>query len=99
MALIPAADPRLIRTPDKRPYLAFAERGQIVQHEEAEAMDITVTRAADDPTAWTLTDLLRRPLGRVTGAGRRFVIEPQVRAGPALTGLRWEPYASLDEAL
>jgi hypothetical protein len=66
-------------------------------------MDITVTPTPERPpwvqNAWTLTDLLGRPLGRVTGAGRRFVIEPQVRAGPGLTGLRWGPYASLDEAL
>ena len=28
-------------------------------------MDITVTRAADDRRAWTLTDLLGRPMGRI----------------------------------
>ena len=62
-------------------------------------MDVIVTQAADDRTAWTLTDLLGRPMGHITGAGSRFVVEPEERARPGLTGLRWGPYASLDEAL
>ena len=62
-------------------------------------MDITVTRAANDRTAWTLTDLLGRPMGRITGAGHRFVIEPDDRVRSSMAGLKWGPYASLDAAL
>jgi hypothetical protein len=62
-------------------------------------MDITVTRAADDRLAWDLTDLLGRPVGRITGAGHRFVIEPGERAQSSMAGLKAGPYASLDEAL
>src|SRR3982750_4838816 len=44
-------------------------------------MDITVTRAADGRRAWTLTDLLGRPLGRITQArGPGFMIDPDKRA-------------------
>lgn len=62
-------------------------------------MDVTVTRAKDDPQTWTLADLLGRPVGYITGAGRRFVIEPDERARASLTGLKWGPYPSLNEAL
>ena len=62
-------------------------------------MDITVTRAAANWMAWNLTDLLGRPVGRITGAGHRFVIEPDDRVRASLIGLKWGPYASLDEAL
>ena len=62
-------------------------------------MDITVTRSGNDRTAWTLTDLLGRPVGRITGASHRFTIEPDERVRASLIGLKWGPYASLDEAL
>jgi hypothetical protein len=62
-------------------------------------MDITVTRAADDRLAWDLTDLLGRPVGRITGAGHRFAIEADERTRALMAGLKWGPYASLDEAL
>ncbi len=62
-------------------------------------MDLIVKRAAEDQTVWTLTDLLGRAFGRITGAGCRFVIEPEERVRPSLTGLNWGPYASLDDAL
>ena len=44
-------------------------------------MDITVTRAGDCRNAWTLTDLLGRPMGRITDArGPGFIIDPDERA-------------------
>src|SRR3954471_9648173 len=69
----------LIRTPDKRHYLAFANPGPIGPH-EAEAMDIRVTRAFSVPKAWTLTDLLGRPFGRIAEApGGQVFIDPNER--------------------
>ena len=62
-------------------------------------MDITVTHTADDRLTWDLTDLLGRPVGRITGAGRRFAIEADGRTRALMAGLKWGPYVSLDEAL
>jgi hypothetical protein len=62
-------------------------------------MDITVTRAADDRLAWDLTDLLGRPVGRITGAGQQFVIQPDERVCSAMDSVRWGPHPSLDAAL
>ena len=60
---------------------------------------MTVTRAEDDGQTWTLTDLLGRPVGRIQGAGQRFVVQSDERVRPMMAGVRWGPYASLDEAL
>jgi hypothetical protein len=63
-------------------------------------MDITVTRAADCRRAWTLTDLLGRPLGRITPArGPGVIIEPHERAPAVMDEVPLGPFASLDEAL
>ena len=63
-------------------------------------MDITVTRAADDPRAWNLTDLLGRPMGRIMQArGPGFMIEPAERAYRIMGGVPLGPYTSLEEAL
>ena len=44
-------------------------------------MDVIVTRAAYCPKAWTLADLLGRPMGRVVEArGPGFTIYPAERA-------------------
>jgi hypothetical protein len=68
------------------------------------SVDVTVTRAEDDGQTWTLTDLLGRPIGRITKRapsypGQRFLIEPNERARPLMTKVDPGPYASLDEAL
>jgi len=63
-------------------------------------MDITVTRAAGDWRAWTLTDLLGRPMGRIIGTrGPGFVIEPDERAPHIMNKVPLGPFASLEEAL
>jgi hypothetical protein len=67
---------------------------------EAEArLDITVT-PTDDGTAWTLTDLLGRPMGRITEASaERFTIHPDGHALETMVGIEHRPFASLDAAL
>jgi hypothetical protein len=61
-------------------------------------MDVTVTRA--DWNVWNLTDLLGRPMGRITKhAGPRFVFEADERMRSAMRKVAPGPYASLDEAL
>jgi len=63
-------------------------------------MDITVTRAADDRLAWDLTDLLGRPVGRITEApGRQFFIDLNERGRSLMPKANLGPHASLDEAL
>jgi len=63
-------------------------------------MDITVTQAADCRRAWTLTDLLDRPLGRIIGTrGPGFIIEPDARAPAIMDKVPLGPFASLDDAL
>ena len=64
------------------------------------SMDVTVTQAADCRRAWTLTDLLGRPMGRITEArGPGFMIDPDERAPLAMVELRRGPYSSLDDAM
>jgi len=63
-------------------------------------MDISVTRAADDRRAWTLTDLLGRPMGRIIGTQEPgFIVEPDERAPHIMARLPLGPFASLDEVL
>jgi len=63
-------------------------------------MDVVVTRAPDGEMAWDLTDLLGRPLGRVTEEpGPRFFIDPNRRGRALMARFAPGPHASLDEAL
>ena len=59
-------------------------------------MDIIVT-PADDGKAWTLTDLLGRPMGRITEASaQQFTIHPDGHARETMVGIGPGPFASLD---
>ena len=49
-------------------------------------MDVIVNRAKDDWQTWTLTDLHGRPVGRIQGAGQRFVIQSDERIRPLENG-------------
>ncbi len=62
-------------------------------------MDVIVT-PADGGRAWTLTDLLGRPMGRITEASaRHFTIHPGGYALETMAGIEPGPFASLDAAL
>ena len=62
-------------------------------------LDITVT-PTDDGRAWTLTDLLGRPMGRITEASaQQFTIHPEGHAREAMAGIEQGPFVSLDAAL
>ena len=62
-------------------------------------MDITVT-PTDDGRAWTLTDLLGRPMGRITEASaEQFTIQPDGHARETMAGIEHGPFVSLDAAL
>jgi hypothetical protein len=62
-------------------------------------LDITVT-STDDGMAWTLTDLLGRPMGRITEASaQQFTINPDGYALETMAGIEHGPFASLDAAL
>ena len=62
-------------------------------------MDITVT-PTDDGRAWTLTDLLGRPMGRITEASaEQFTIHPEGHARETMAGIEHGPFVSLDAAL
>jgi hypothetical protein len=62
-------------------------------------LDIMVTHA-ETGAAWTLTDLLGRPMGRVAEtATNRFMIEPAGHALETMAGLERGPHPSLDAAL
>jgi hypothetical protein len=62
-------------------------------------LDITVT-PADEGRAWTLTDLLGRPMGRITEAStEQFTIHPDGRALETMAGIEQGPFISLDAAL
>jgi hypothetical protein len=62
-------------------------------------LDITVT-PTDDGKAWTLTDLLGRPMGRITEASaQQFTIHPDGHAREIMAGIEQGPFASLDAAL
>jgi hypothetical protein len=62
-------------------------------------LDITVT-STDDGRAWILTDLLGRPIGRITEAPtHQFTIHPEGHALETMVGIEHGPFASLDAAL
>jgi hypothetical protein len=62
-------------------------------------LDITVT-PTDDGKAWTLTDLLGRPMGRITEASaQQSTIHPDGHALETMAGIDHKPFASLDAAL
>ena len=67
-------------------------------------MDITVTRIPKrtpwDKDAWTLTDLLGRPFGRITKhPSGTFIIESDGRGRELMARVNCGPHTSLDEAL
>ncbi len=63
-------------------------------------MDVTVTRAAYCRNAWTLMDLLGRPMRRIMEArGPGFTIYPAERAHHVMGEIPFGPFASLDDAL
>jgi len=63
-------------------------------------MDIRVTRAFSVPKAWTLTDLLGRPLGRIAEApGGQVFIDPNERGHILMPKANLGPHTSLEEAL
>jgi hypothetical protein len=62
-------------------------------------LDITVI-PTDDGRAWTLTDLLGRPMGRITEASAQpFTIHPDGHALKPLSCIDPEPFAPLEAAL
>ena len=62
-------------------------------------MDITVT-PTDDGRGWNLTDLLGRPMGRITEAfAKQFTIHPDGYARETMAGIEHGSFASLDAAL
>ena len=63
-------------------------------------MDVVVTRAAYSRKAWTLADLLGRPIGYILEAqGPGFIIYPVERAHDILGEVPLGPFASFDDAL
>ena len=61
-------------------------------------MDITVA-PTDDGRAWTLTDLLGRPMGRITeGSAQQFTIHPEGHTRETIAGIEHGPFACLDAA-
>ena len=63
-------------------------------------MDVIVTRAAYSRKAWTLADLLGRPMGHIVEArGPGFTIYPAEPAHHVMGQMPLGPFASLDDAL
>jgi len=63
------------------------------------SLDVIVT-PTDDGRAWNLTDLLGRPMGRITEASaQQFTIHPEGHAVETMAGIEQGPFASLDAAL
>lgn len=63
------------------------------------SLDVIVT-PTDDSRAWNLTDLLGRPMGRITEApAQQFTINPAGHALETMAGIEHGPFASLDAAL
>ena len=63
-------------------------------------MDVIVTRPAYCRKAWTLADLLGRPVGRITEArGPGFTIYPAEQANDIMGRMPIGPFACLDDAL
>jgi hypothetical protein len=62
-------------------------------------LDVIVTPIGDGK-AWNLTDLLGRPLGRITEvSAEQSTIHPGGHALEAMAGIEHGPFASLDAAL
>jgi hypothetical protein len=62
-------------------------------------LDVIVTPIVDGK-AWNLTDLLGRPMGRITEASdKHFIIHPDGYARETMAGIEHGPFASLDAAL
>ena len=62
-------------------------------------MDVIVT-PVDGGTAWQLTDLLGRSMGRIVESdGHRFTIRSEGHALETMAGIQRENHASLDAAL
>jgi hypothetical protein len=67
-------------------------------------MDITITPAAEETawgrSAWDLTDLLGRSMGRIVEEPHeRFTIQPDGQARETMARVALGPYPSLDAAL
>ena len=63
-------------------------------------MDMMVTHVTGGWMAWDLTDLLDRPLGRITEEpGQRFFIAPSGRGCWLMARVNLGPHGSLDDAL
>jgi hypothetical protein len=64
-----------------------------------ESLDVIVT-LTDDGTAWTLTDLLGRSMGRIVETSdQQLTIQPDGHALETMAGMELGPYLSLDAAL
>jgi hypothetical protein len=62
-------------------------------------LDVVVTPIVDRK-AWNLTDLLGRPMGRITEASaQQFTIDPEGHAVETMAGIEHGPFPSLDAAL
>jgi hypothetical protein len=62
-------------------------------------LDVIVT-PTDEGRAWNLTDLLGRPMGRITEAfAEQFTVHPAGHAIETMAGIERGPFASLDAAL
>jgi hypothetical protein len=62
-------------------------------------LDVIVTPIVDGK-AWSLTDLLGRPMGRITEAfAKQFTIHPDGYARETMAGIEHGSFASLDAAL
>jgi len=63
------------------------------------SLDVIVI-PTDDGRTWNLTDLLGRPMGRITEASsQQFTIHPAGGALETMAGIEHGPFASLDAAL
>ncbi len=63
------------------------------------SLDVIVT-PTDDGRAWNLTDLLGRPMGRITEASaQQFTIHPGGHALETMASIERGPFTSLDAAL
>jgi hypothetical protein len=62
-------------------------------------MDV-IMAPTDEGRAWNLTDLLGRPMGRITEASaQQFTVHPAGHAVETMAGIERGPFASLDAAL
>ena len=62
-------------------------------------MDLIVTPIGKSK-AWSLTDLLGRPMGQIAEASAmQFTIHPDGHALETMVGIQHGPFASLDDAL